>query len=349
MYVLVYRPCSSLLCISLKVVDFSSPPKVTFEDFCNSLSWEDHATALAATLVVPANASKMCFPVLDNPSNRLSDDEKQQLFTLRPLNGSSASLTSKYPRGTPSYGASPFPTLDAFIVNTLGRRKGLVGSIGTWSLGTQQPLPQTICYNMKDNRYCDNAGRAHKSNNVIWNVHLIDRVCYQSCHDPDCRGFRGKPIDLPEEVNLEIEEYFLDYELSSLNENEAIQNKANEQTENAGEFDDPSLDAAMSQLDMSCLPREKRAAPASNDQALDDFMAKLSLSDNVPINSLTSNESKQSEGGATISKVESKPSNPTNEINEHEPWEQDGMGLKLGCLTLEGMTSFINSTRTKFQ
>ncbi|KAL7526860.1 hypothetical protein ACHAXR_001683, partial [Thalassiosira sp. AJA248-18] len=201
----------------------------SFESFCNSLSWEDHATALAATLVVPANASKMLYPTLNDPSNLLSDEEKQQVTTLRTLNGSDPCRQSKFPRAALSYGKSPLPQLEHFIVNTLGKREGLVGTIGTWSLGTQQPLPQTVSYNMKDNRYCEHIGRAHKSNNVIWNVHLIDRIVWQSCHDPECRGFRGRAIDLPEEVNLEIDDFFLDYELSSLNENEIIENKENEQ------------------------------------------------------------------------------------------------------------------------
>ena len=87
----------------------------------------------------------------------------------------------------------------------------------------------------------------------MWNVHLFDRVCWQGCHDPECRGFRGQPMDLPEEVNLEIDEYFLDYELASLNENEAKGEK-----NDVGEFDDPSLEAAMQTLDISSISSTRR-------------------------------------------------------------------------------------------
>ena len=252
-----------------------------FRTFCESFSWENHATALAATLVVPANASKMQYPILKDPSSLLSDDEKQQFISLRPLNGVVASngSTSLFPRPAASYGASPFLKLEHFILNTLGKRKGLVGSIGTWSIDNyQQPLPQTVTFNMKDNRYCDNIGRAHKSNNIIWNVHLIDRVCHQSCHDPECRRFRGKPIDLPEEVNTEIDEYFLDYELSKLNEN-----VASGQQDDDGEFDDPLLESAMRQLDIIGVSQtaESSVSDALDDEALDDELANLNLSEIV--------------------------------------------------------------------
>ena len=79
---------------------------------------------------------------------------------------------------------------------------------------------------MKGNRHCEKIGRTHKSNNVIWNIQLVDRVCWQSCYDPDCRGFHGELIDLPTEVSNEIDEYFLDSELSALKDSEICkQNK----------------------------------------------------------------------------------------------------------------------------
>ena len=154
---------------------------------------------------------------MPHPLELLDEDEQAQLC-ITPRCGGSA----RTPRGNPEYGKSPFPALDRFIVNTLGKRENLVGNIGTLTLeySMLQPLPQLICYNMKDNRYCEHIGRAHKSNNIIWNVHLIDRVCWQTCHDPECRGakFRCKPIDLPEDVNMKIDEFFLEHELSMLNE-----------------------------------------------------------------------------------------------------------------------------------
>lgn len=249
---------------------------------------------------------------------------------LRIVNGS-ATGKSKLSRAAPSYGASPLPKLEHFIVNTLGRRHGLVGNIGTWSLGTtQQPLPQTICFNMKDNRFCDNVGRAHKSNNIIWNVHLIDRVCWQSCHDPECRGFRGTAIDLPEEVNPEIDEYFLDFELSSLNENEIIvENKENEGAANKanGEFDDPALEAAMCQFDISNFNQDKE-----DEAALDDELAKLNLSDIIlgnngkikPLTDLNNqNNDTSSRKEDDDKEQENKPDAENRTGVSTEPWEED--------------------------
>jgi hypothetical protein len=205
----------------------------------------------------------------------LGDDgqqqQQQQQLCFTPRCGVGAS--DKVKRGTPEYGKSPFPKLDHFIVSTLGQRKNLVGSIGTWTLDTLQPLPQSICYNMRDNRFCEYVGRAHKSNNIIWNVHLIDRVCWQTCHDPECRAakFRGEIIDLPEEVNIEIDEYFLEHELSRLNEGELIgrsnvdkgaisvrPNRCKVIDEGyEADYDDPELEQAMLKLNISNMHHQE--------------------------------------------------------------------------------------------
>ena len=275
---------------------------------------------MAATLVVPANGSKINYPILEDPSNLLSDEEKLQ---LRVVNGS-VSGTSKSLRTAPSYGCSPFPKLEHYVVTTLGRREGLVGCIGTWSLGTQQPLPQTVCFNMKDNRYCDHVSRAHKSNNVIWNVHLIDRNCWQSCHDPECRGFRGKSIDLPEEVHSEIDEYFLDFELRNLNENEIIDNKENEHSPaiHDGEFDDPALEDAMRQLDISDVAQEKDA-----DSELDDELAKLNISGIVSSTRVKDNplsDAKNTSVNTWNQAQTPTPRKPDRDISTtSDPWEKD--------------------------
>lgn len=156
----------------------SGSDAASFEKFCNSMNWEAHAEALAATLVVPANSGKIKFPTLPHPAELLDDDEQRQLCITPRCGGS-----DRVQRGSPEYGESPFPKLDQFIVNSLGKRENLVGQIGTWTIDYMlQPLPQTICYNMRDNRFCENVQRAHKSNNIMWNVHLRDRVCWQTCH-----------------------------------------------------------------------------------------------------------------------------------------------------------------------
>ena len=175
-----------------------------FKNFCNSLNWEDHAVAMSATFIVPVNSSKMHYTTLIDPRILLGDDEEQQTISLRTVNGSGVGTTSKFPQATTKYGASPFPKLEHFILNNLGKRKGMIGSIGTWSLGTHQPLPQTISFNMKNNRFCNNIKGAHKRNNTKWNIHLWDWKCWQGCHDPECRGYRGNLITLPDKVNLEM-------------------------------------------------------------------------------------------------------------------------------------------------
>mmetsp|Transcript_13604 Transcript_13604/g.22226 ORF Transcript_13604/g.22226 Transcript_13604/m.22226 type:complete len:438 (+) Transcript_13604:1-1314(+) len=340
-----------------------------FESFCKSLSWEDHADAMAVTLIVPANASKTSYPILTNPSDLLSDDEKQRITALRHLDGSgTGGAPSRFPHSTPSYGPSPLPKLEHFIANTLARREGLVGSIGTWSLGGNSSsssrsstshhhaplLPQTASFNMKGNRYCENIQRAHKSNQIIWNVHLVDRTCWQGCHDPECRGFRGRPIDLPEEVNAEIDEYFMDVELSSLNERDIIGNKENvgavatvppppsSREEEDGEFDDPALEAAMCQLDISGVAREK--AEAAFDVELGELdLSGIIVSHNRGKSGPPSEKNNRIDVVASNHKkvpVERKTNRETIAMRLLEPWEDDeNLDLELAKLNLSDIVS----------
>lgn len=231
--------------------------ELDYELFCKSLNWEDHATALESTLVVPAHTTKIGCPILPDVDGDLADNGLQRLVLKAGFRSWARQSALKSKRSSCSHGKSPFPSLERFIRDTLARRKGLEGSIYTFSLGLHQPIPRTISYSMKGNRWCENIGRAHKSNNIIWNVHLIDRFCWQSCHDPDCRGFRGEHIGLPEEINNEIDDFFLDMELALLdiNERRAILEKT-DQGENLcseQEFDDPILEEAMCKLDISSL------------------------------------------------------------------------------------------------
>ena len=248
-----------------------------YERFCNSHNWEDHAVALENTFVVPAHTTKVHYTILSSLDNLLEDSNQQKLHFVTGVYSACGTL-----RSVCSYGKSPFPCLENFIVNKLGRRKGLEGSIGTFSLGVQQPLPRTISFNMKGNRWCENLGRAHKSNNIIWNVHLIDRVCWQCCHDPECRGFRGEQIDLPDEVNAEIDEYFLDRELSLLKIGEQ---KVLEKQSSDHEFDDPALEKALSNLSIGIMHQdpkkecsEKRPDDSFDDPLLEEAMCKLDIS-----------------------------------------------------------------------
>ena len=293
---------------------FQNDDEGDFEAFCDSLSWEDHADAMAATLVVPPDARRMNYPIL-KCDRSFDDDGWRRLRGPGPPDG----RTSRYPRSAaaPSYGASPLPALEGWIVRTLGRRGGQVGSVGTWSMpgvsessvGHTRPLPRTVRFNMKGNRYCDNVRRAHKSNNITWNVNLVDRVCWQGCHDPECGGYRGEPIDLPEEVNAEIDEFFLEYELSSLVEDDVVVKCDDQRTaqhdDSDGEFDDALLEAAMQQLDLSRICREREMAEASSSSifAMSEPCSGTLMSRNVDVNT---------------SWVKSESSSPSNESSLNE-------------------------------
>lgn len=273
--------------------------------------------------------------ILKDPSVIMKDgDTNRPKSTVLPLSGCSATLP--YPRATSLYGASPFPVLEHFILNTLGNRGEVMGRISTWSIGTQQPLPRTVCFNMKDYRFCDNIGRAHKSNNIKWNVHLGDRICWQSCHDPDCRGYRGKPFDLPEEVNVEIDEYFLEYELSLLIENEVIECKQEEHatTEGTEALLDSTLESAMRQLDICQADHESGGSDEQtfDDESLDNELAELNLLDLVSSDRLI-NPSTRTEKSAD---------DPVNKCNSDlsVPWNNgDHLNLDLATLNISDFES----------
>ncbi len=44
-----------------------------FKAFCDSVSWEDHADAMASTLVVPSDARWMDYPILKCDPSRDDD------------------------------------------------------------------------------------------------------------------------------------------------------------------------------------------------------------------------------------------------------------------------------------
>lgn len=58
---------------------------------------------------------------------------------------------------------------------------------------------ELLVYNVGGNRYCHNIGREHKSNHTMMVADISRGVCYQRCHDPDCRAkdYSGPRIDLP--------------------------------------------------------------------------------------------------------------------------------------------------------
>lgn len=59
---------------------------------------------------------------------------------------------------------------------------------------------ELLVYNIGGNRYCHHIGREHKSNHTMMVADISRGVCYQRCHDPDCkaaRDFNAPKILLP--------------------------------------------------------------------------------------------------------------------------------------------------------
>ena len=151
--------------------------------FKSSMDWNAHAEALADTLVVPLNGTKLNFPVLPDPEsvcNSSALDAASGLKQARPV-VSSAQINAMPRLSTSnplSIGESPFPKLDGYVTSVLGSRGGITGAIRAWSIshvfptessGTEETVPnvpRSITYQMVRNRYCERINRSHKSNNT---------------------------------------------------------------------------------------------------------------------------------------------------------------------------------------
>ncbi|KAM9330418.1 DNA-directed primase/polymerase protein [Gastrophryne carolinensis] len=98
------------------------------------------------------------------------------------------------------YRSSPYPEIDHFILS-LVTREGFQGGIRHWNYFSVEEL---LVYDTTNYRWCENVGRAHKSNNVMLLVDLKKEVWYQKCHDPVCRAknFKSYSYPLPTEVCL---------------------------------------------------------------------------------------------------------------------------------------------------
>jgi DNA-directed primase/polymerase protein len=188
--------------------------------FLSSLDFTEHAAALTATLVVPMNVSKIEFPILPESPEAMKlvgGDQNTPTELLSRTNTRSSTLVS--------VGASPFPSLDAFIHAKLANRQGVQGAIRGWSIDcNDQGLSRCITYQMSRNRWCESVLRSHKSNNIMWMVDLIAMEAAQGCHDPECRmkGFRGRPVALPEDVKMSIEDVLFEEHLAKIDEKDLL-------------------------------------------------------------------------------------------------------------------------------
>ncbi|XP_051025615.1 DNA-directed primase/polymerase protein [Acomys russatus] len=95
---------------------------------------------------------------------------------------------------------SPYPEVDQFVLSLVSRR-GIKGGIRRWNYFFPEEL---LVYDICKYRWCENIGRAHKSNNIMILVDLKNEVWYQKCHDPVCKAqnFKSNCFPLPTEVSL---------------------------------------------------------------------------------------------------------------------------------------------------
>ncbi|NXM47325.1 PRIPO protein, partial [Gymnorhina tibicen] len=98
------------------------------------------------------------------------------------------------------YQGSPYPEIDNFV-RSLVNKDGLQGGIRQWSYFS---LKELLIYDICGYRWCENIGRAHKSNNIMILVDLKNEVWYQKCHDPVCReqNFKSQSFPLPPGICL---------------------------------------------------------------------------------------------------------------------------------------------------
>ncbi|NXD02673.1 PRIPO protein, partial [Certhia familiaris] len=95
---------------------------------------------------------------------------------------------------------SPYPEIDNFVLS-LVNKDGLQGGIRQWSYFS---LNELLIYDISGYRWCENIGRAHKSNNIMILVDLKNEVWYQKCHDPVCKeqNFKSQSFPLPPGICL---------------------------------------------------------------------------------------------------------------------------------------------------
>ena len=113
---------------------------------------------------------------------------------------------------------SPYPDLDRFIASTPflttagglqpldsdptapdakagGKVQRARGVIKAWRY---LPAGGLVQYSVSGSRWCYVAGRNHKSNGIYIVADVKLKMCYQKCHDPDCKGARSPALPLPD-------------------------------------------------------------------------------------------------------------------------------------------------------
>lgn len=245
-----------------------------------------HAQVTARTLVVPLNIHKIDYPILPEIEDKSSADTKKidQHFSgpASSIRNGKIGRCAAYASTRPRFGSSPYPFLDNFILEDLAGRGGVQGSIRAWALdygpNGSCKMPTGISYHMSRNRWCEGIGRAHRSNNILWKVDFQQRQCIQSCFDPDCRSmnFRGRPIDLPCGVALQLDDAIFEEQIARMDESELLgkaQNKQPVQPRSPSNFDDDDdFEKALAGLNLEPTDDEGKAKESYDDAFSDDAL-----------------------------------------------------------------------------
>ncbi|XP_065802513.1 DNA-directed primase/polymerase protein isoform X3 [Muntiacus reevesi] len=125
----------------------------------------------------------------------LTCDIPQSKQRIQCLNRTSTSVETME-----GFQCSPYPEIDQFVLS-LVNKNGIKGGIRRWNYFFPEEL---LVYDICKYRWCENIGRAHRSNNIMILVDLKNEVWYQKCHDPVCKAenFKSDCYPLPAEVCL---------------------------------------------------------------------------------------------------------------------------------------------------
>lgn len=246
------------------------------DEFVAKTDWTLHAEALALTLVIPMNATKIDYPLLPYKE----EDEKIAAKPVR-LAPSAKKASSQI-----IYGPSPFPALDEFVLSTLATRGDSQGSIRAWSIDSEESRSIRITYQMSRNRWCECVGRAHKSNNIFWTVDLRAFECVQGCHDPECRAkqFRGTHVALPEPVREAVEETLFEEAMAAADERELVRQVRPSPAKSDYNFEDESFEQALANLQID----EGKLIDASGVSGKDPPLTRMASAENAPSGELLS-------------------------------------------------------------
>ncbi|XP_050449102.1 DNA-directed primase/polymerase protein-like [Cataglyphis hispanica] len=92
---------------------------------------------------------------------------------------------------------SPYPEIDRYVSSLV--------EPGKIRIVKYSDKTKILRYEIYGNRYCENIGRYHKSNNIYWIVDLNKKKMYQKCHDEDCSDFLSTPKSLPEDITFKLD------------------------------------------------------------------------------------------------------------------------------------------------